>query len=264
MSWVYLDDKFPEHRKVEAAGGDAAWLFVCALAYCKRNGTGGLIPKTAIPRLSDRKQPHKLADRLVRVELFERFGDQYRIHDYDDWNRSELKRSAAGRKAAAKRWHKPEDANAYANASDSYSERNADPMHARPTPTPTPVTDSVPPLSSVAPNAVVVGEALRIIAERCLAARKADPQQERVKDDDLWMGGLIDKKREQVTAAHLAQPAWSALRLADQFEPEPAPKWHPCGLNGCRDGWLTDQFEADGELVACECRSVLARVGKRA
>ncbi len=82
MPWVRLDDSFPEHPKVLEAGGEAGWLHVCALAYCNRNTTDGLIHRNAIPRLSDRKNPLRLADRLVEVGIWERDGADYRIHDH--------------------------------------------------------------------------------------------------------------------------------------------------------------------------------------
>lgn len=140
MAWVYLDDQFPDHPKVVLAGGDAAWLFVCGLAYCRRYSTGGEIPAAQVARLTDRRQPAKLAAKLVEVGLWEVDGDRYQVHDYSEWNRSEKSRSEAGRKAARARW----DTQRNANASESHSERiesadasgcttpNPNPMHVHP------------------------------------------------------------------------------------------------------------------------------------
>lgn len=122
MAWVYLDDQFPDHPKVALAGGDAGWLFVCGLAYVKRYGTEGRIPKSQVPKLSDRKGPAKLARRLVEVGLWEDDGEHYAIHDYSDWNKPQASRSAAGRKAAQARWSRERSANADANASESHSD----------------------------------------------------------------------------------------------------------------------------------------------
>lgn len=120
MAWVYLDDQFPDHPKVVLAGGDAAWLFVCGLAYCRRHGTDGFIPGPQVPKLSDRKAPMRLASKLVEVGLWDEDGEHFRVHDYADWNRSSESRSAAGRKAARARWG---NAERNANASESHSER---------------------------------------------------------------------------------------------------------------------------------------------
>lgn len=120
MPWVYLDDGFPEHPKVIAAGGDASWLWVCALAYCNRNLTEGSIPKVVVPRLSDRKGPERLAKRLVEAGLWEDKGDSYYVHDYHEVNQSAMKataekraRSEHAKKAAEARWtNAPPDARA--------------------------------------------------------------------------------------------------------------------------------------------------------
>lgn len=119
MTWVYLDDGFPDHRKVVSAGGDAAWLHVSALCYVNRNLTGGLIPAAMVPRLSDRKSPKKLATVLVNVGLWEEHERGYRIHDYEDYNQSaerqrekedaaKVARSEHARKAALARWGEPD------------------------------------------------------------------------------------------------------------------------------------------------------------
>lgn len=121
MAWLYLDDQFPDHPKVVAAGGDAAWLFVCGLAYCRRYNTDGFIPTAQVPRLSDRKSVKKLAAKLVTVRLWREVDGGYQVHDFSDWNRTSSSRSEAGRKAAAARWNRnsadaPTNADAMRNA----------------------------------------------------------------------------------------------------------------------------------------------------
>jgi hypothetical protein len=90
MPWVYLDDHFPEHPKTTAAGGDAAWLFVCALAYCNRRLTHGRVPKSFIPQLSDRKQAGKLAERLVQVGYIDDDYDRQLEGLWRDWAQLDL------------------------------------------------------------------------------------------------------------------------------------------------------------------------------
>lgn len=104
MAWVYLDDQFFDHPKVVLAGGDAAWLFVCGLGYCRRYATEGAIPVNQVSKLSDRRSPAKLAKRLVEVGLWEADGEHYRVHDYADWNKPQESRTASARKAATARW----------------------------------------------------------------------------------------------------------------------------------------------------------------
>jgi len=106
MAWVYLDDQFPDHPKVVAAGGDAAWLFVSMLCYARRFATEGFIPDAQITRLTDRRSPRRLAQKLVSVGLLHLSDGGWTIHDYADWNKPATTRSEAGRKAAAARWSK--------------------------------------------------------------------------------------------------------------------------------------------------------------
>lgn len=82
MTWVKLDDGFPEHPKVIQAGGQAAWLYVAALCYSGRNLTDGHIPAAVLPRLTDLKSPGRLAEALVRARLFIEVDGGWQIHDY--------------------------------------------------------------------------------------------------------------------------------------------------------------------------------------
>lgn len=143
MSWVYLDDAFPDHPKVVAAGGDAAWLFVCALAYVKRYETEGFIPAAQVPRLTDRKSPNKLAARLVEVALWDTHPDGFMVHDYHDWNRPGHDRKEKARKAARARWDRPpppddppEDAPSNASSNAHASETHMPPDAQYPVPRP--------------------------------------------------------------------------------------------------------------------------------
>jgi hypothetical protein len=124
-TYIKMSDSLPEHRKIVAAGGDAAWLHVCALAYASRNLTDGFIPEDFVPRLSDRKQPAKLAAKLVDVWLWHATGHEckrcpqpqpgeYVIHDYLEHQRSAARvaevsaaRASAGRTGGTKSKPKP-------------------------------------------------------------------------------------------------------------------------------------------------------------
>jgi hypothetical protein len=103
MGWVYLDDGFFDHPKAVAAGGDAVLLYLAGIAYCKRKNTGGRIHRDMVPRLTDRKNPVRLAVTLTDVGLWEADGDTFVIHDWADWNRED-NRSDRARKAARARW----------------------------------------------------------------------------------------------------------------------------------------------------------------
>jgi hypothetical protein len=84
MPWVRIDDQFPDHPKVVAAGQAAAWLYVTGLCYCNRMLTDGFIPIDQVARLV----PYgaKLAPKLVEVGLWiqtTRDGAEgFAVHDY--------------------------------------------------------------------------------------------------------------------------------------------------------------------------------------
>ena len=88
MSWVRLDDGYPEHPKVDRVGPLAAWLNVCAWAYCARNLTDGFVPAERVARLASVPNPMKLAAALVQVKLWERVDGGYMVHDFLDYNPS--------------------------------------------------------------------------------------------------------------------------------------------------------------------------------
>jgi hypothetical protein len=84
VSWIKIDDQFPDHPKVITAGPAAGWLYVCGLCYCGRYLTDGFIPSGQVRRLADLKDPQKLADALVSVGLWEVAEGGYQVHDYLD------------------------------------------------------------------------------------------------------------------------------------------------------------------------------------
>ncbi len=90
MTWVRLDDNFPGHRKVLAAGPEAAWLHVEALCYCAQQETDGAILNAALAHLTQFSKPKavKLAARLVEVGLWELNGTGWMVHDFLEYNPS--------------------------------------------------------------------------------------------------------------------------------------------------------------------------------
>lgn len=84
MTWVKLDDLFPDHPKVRQAGPSAAWLYVAGLCYCARHLTNGKIPDHALPDLGlyGALRARHLAGVLVDASLWRRTDGGYRVHDY--------------------------------------------------------------------------------------------------------------------------------------------------------------------------------------
>ena len=88
MPWVRIDDQYPEHPKIVAAGHLAGWLDVCAMAYSNRALTDGFIAKAMVPRLSSVPQPLKRAAELVAVGRWDEVDGGYQIRDYLDYQKS--------------------------------------------------------------------------------------------------------------------------------------------------------------------------------
>lgn len=109
MTWVKLDDTFPDHPKVIAVGPDAAWLYTCALCYASRHLTDGFIPRDVVPRLTTLKRPDRLAARLVEEEMFEPGEKGWWIHNYERKQRTkaqvESERDAARSRQKRHRRH---------------------------------------------------------------------------------------------------------------------------------------------------------------
>lgn len=78
VTWVKLDDQFPDHPKVLEVGPAAAWLYICGLAYASRYLTDGFIPTAEIKRI------HRSisAKKLVGVGLWTHVEGGYRVADW--------------------------------------------------------------------------------------------------------------------------------------------------------------------------------------
>lgn len=109
MTWIKLDDQFPDHPKVAQAGALAELLYVNALAYASRYLTDGFIPHAIVAKLvvwdfEGAPSNYDLAERLVAAGLWELVEGGYRIHDYLDYNPSReqvfAEREIARRRAA--------------------------------------------------------------------------------------------------------------------------------------------------------------------
>lgn len=274
MAWVYLDDGFPDHPKVARAGGPAAWLFVCGLAYSRRHDTKGMIPKAVVPRLTDAKQPAKLAKALVDVVLWEDQGDHYYVHDYHEWNKPTEARSAAGRKAAMARWAKEggtangssEHANGNAIASESH-EPNDEIADAPGCPPPRPRPNVVSSLHRQASDGGGLGDddgdrinvALGVIAD-CRIARLAKPPRYLTAYRLSVIADIADEWRPRMVEYVAAVPSVLAEQLAawvlEQGDPPPdagvpaAPSPRPCSDPSCAtcDG-AGAVFDAQGAVV---------------
>jgi hypothetical protein len=90
MAWVKLDDQLPHHPKFTKISPAACWMWICAVAYCQRHLTDGVISHRSCTVLAPNlhRNRTRLVNSLVRAKLFLRAKGGYRIHDYLDHNPS--------------------------------------------------------------------------------------------------------------------------------------------------------------------------------
>lgn len=265
MAWVYLDDQFPDHPKVVAAGDAAAWMFVCGLAYARRYNTEGRIPKAQVPKLTGTRSTNKLVAALLHAPagfehgLWEDRGDHYYIHDYTQWNKPQASRSEAARTAAEARWKKEgrkgnrkakPDASAMRDALPDASVSDADPdASGCPPPLPNDYNQSSdyshnggdPPdddhdQQQPPDQQARVGAAVAVLAQQDLTARQQAPDQERIFDVTAWLNKAYDARHQAdgPALAELAQahPDLDAEGLAALLTPAATSTDPPPARNG--------------------------------
>ena len=107
MTWIKIDDDFPEHPKVKKAGPDAAWLYVAGLCHAGKFLTDGFIDAEIVEDLTKLRNYKKAAEALVRVGFWDVVEGGYQIHDYLEHQKSrgdvEKEREAARQRQAARR-----------------------------------------------------------------------------------------------------------------------------------------------------------------
>lgn len=115
MTWGKLCDTFHSHPKIAEAGNAAAGLFARLISWSNHHLTDGRVPRGIIAMYSsgdDSQIGALIAQRLLEPDPG---GDGFLIHDFLDHNDDaetvrgrnadlSAKRSAAGKKGAARRW----------------------------------------------------------------------------------------------------------------------------------------------------------------
>lgn len=82
MSWVKLDDGFPDHPKTVALSVPAKWAYIEGLCYCARYLTDGLIPEKKAREFGNAR----VGNELVNAGLWDRIPDGFQVHDYLEYN----------------------------------------------------------------------------------------------------------------------------------------------------------------------------------
>lgn len=118
MTWVKIDDGFPEHPKVGGLTDRAFRVHLTALCYSSRNLTDGHLTTKSVRVLAAilGVSVKKSVEELTEAELWHRTHDGYVINDYLQFNPSAEKvkeqrrrtseaRSQAGKLGAAAKWN---------------------------------------------------------------------------------------------------------------------------------------------------------------
>lgn len=99
MSWVKLDDRFPDNPKIAKLSDSAVVAYVFGICYCARELTDGLIPAKRAQQFAGKRKT------LLELtpELWELTPDGFLVHDYLKYNptRSQVlaeREAARGRK----------------------------------------------------------------------------------------------------------------------------------------------------------------------
>jgi hypothetical protein len=115
MTWVKLDDGYPDHPKITPVGPLGMALHTAAICYASRYLTDGFVPAAQIKKLIDLdgicimsngvSNPvthQQLTDALTASGAFEEAPGGFMIHDYLDYNPSAADVKAERAKNAAK------------------------------------------------------------------------------------------------------------------------------------------------------------------
>jgi hypothetical protein len=79
----------PREPKFVASTPEANWFWLCGIAYCRESSHDGRLPRVIVPTLCPGVSPRRAmaaAEKLVEVALWDRDGQDYRVHDYNVWN----------------------------------------------------------------------------------------------------------------------------------------------------------------------------------
>jgi len=185
VSWVAIDDKYPDHPKVALLPREiraaAHWLHTCALCYCNRQLTDGFVSAGKLDdlyTLGDH-DPADLAKALRKAGMWEKARGGWQIHDYEEYqpSRQEVERKrvvdhgkkvAAGKARAASA---PRSAGGAFEKKDAGQDQHNQQTHQHPTstpPAPQPAADQPPSLT----------QALKTLGQTPVSSRSSGSQRE--------------------------------------------------------------------------------------
>lgn len=236
--WIKVDVDFFDHKKTARAGVPAAFLFLKMVAYCKRLAPDGRVAKEI--DLGKLQTKANLAA-LVAAGFLVDEGDAWAIHDYGVWQTpsGELsaKRSEAGAKGAAKRWHPQgkQDGNGDGNChtglpSGPIAESESE-------------SDQKLPSSSVEPTTTAEGSQIRLVFEHWLAVMRRNPKTTKL--DGKRKGKVRARLREGRSVADLCRAIDGCRASSWHMGDNPEGKRHDDLELICRDAAHVERFTGE-------------------
>jgi hypothetical protein len=132
MTWVRIDDGFPNHPKIIGLSDGAFRLYITALCYSNAYLTDGIIPQNTVKKLSNSRH----ISSLVEANLWEICGDDIKILGYEEYQFTKEKVETE-RKKAAERMAKSRGL----RRTDGVTSDEVQPPHTHPIPIPIPNKD---------------------------------------------------------------------------------------------------------------------------
>lgn len=110
MSWIKIDNSFPDHPKVVGLSDAAFRAHIQGLCYCGRFLTDGFIPSVYMSRIGT---PKAIAE-LVKIGLWKSASDGFQIHDYlsHQTSKNEVEKKREQLRESQKRYRKKKSASA--------------------------------------------------------------------------------------------------------------------------------------------------------
>ena len=285
MSWANLDDGFADHPKVIDLPDAAFRLHVCAMCWCSRRLTDGLVRSRELRILGamlegcpDDQRLQELAQKLVDARLWDPCEEGWRLHDWLKHNESAQKvierREAAKQRMAENRKGKGSEKRTFAGTSRERSEERApersrevrvpSPLLSSPLPTPNPTEEAkastfavghAPPPPSGTQGALIpdVLASPKRAPERNRKPRKARPAKDSpettARTNPVWEAYSAAYLQE-----HKALPTRNGMingQLADFLDRVPADEAPAIAAFYARhpDAWLRKNYHPIGALL---------------
>jgi len=136
MTWVKIDDSFPDHPKIKGLKDDEFRLYMTALCYSSRYLTDGVIPMNIVRTFIESRSKMPRIQALVDAKLWEIVSDNVVILSYSEYQFTK-ERVETERKLAAQRMAKSRES----RRTNSVTSPEVQPPHPIPIPIPIPNID---------------------------------------------------------------------------------------------------------------------------